>query len=571
MLFELMIENFALIRKLNVNFCQGLNILTGETGAGKSIIIDAVNLVIGDRADKSLIRTGEDKAVVQAVFYSKSSVLELLLAENGVNPSEDGSIIITREIYSNGRSASRLNDKLVTVTLVREVCKYLIDIHGQHAHQSLLYPDNHMHTLDMLMGEKIEGLKKEVEDSYHTLKNIERKLKELNENDLEKERRKDILNFQVNEIDNAELIIDEEDHLIERQALMANSEKIYKIMAESYEIINNGSNEYSSILDGIGSIISDLEDIKHFDKEISNIFEVLQEAFYKIEDCARDIRNYRDHVEFDSAELDQIEKRLDIVNKLKRKYGKTILAILEYRKKIGEELAKIESSQELIEQLTSEKYKVIADCLELSKQLSKARQSAANYLTEKMNLELLSLNMNKANFKVHIENNVDHKGQAILSAKGIDKVEFLISTNAGEPLKSLVKIASGGELSRIMLAIKTILAKSDQIPTIIFDEIDAGISGRTANIVGEKLAAISKTHQILCITHLPQIASMADQHYFIEKNIVDELTLTSIQQLSDKERISELARLLGGVSLTDLTLKHAAEVLKLAEITKQSL
>ena len=571
MLFELMIENFALIRKLNVNFCQGLNILTGETGAGKSIIIDAVNLVIGDRADKSLIRTGEDKAVVQAVFYSKSSVLELLLAENGVNPSEDGSIIITREIYSNGRSASRLNDKLVTVTLVREVCKYLIDIHGQHAHQSLLYPDNHMHTLDMLMGEKIEGLKKEVEDSYHTLKNIERKLKELNENDLEKERRKDILNFQVNEIDNAELIIDEEDHLIERQALMANSEKIYKIMAESYEIINNGSNEYSSILDGIGSIISDLEDIKHFDKEISNIFEVLQEAFYKIEDCARDIRNYRDHVEFDSAELDQIEKRLDIVNKLKRKYGKTILAILEYRKKIGEELAKIESSQELIEQLTSEKYKVIADCLELSKKLSKARQSAANYLTEKMNLELLSLNMNKANFKVHIENNVDHKGQAILSAKGIDKVEFLISTNAGEPLKSLVKIASGGELSRIMLAIKTILAKSDQIPTIIFDEIDAGISGRTANIVGEKLAAISKTHQILCITHLPQIASMADQHYFIEKNIVDELTLTSIQQLSDKERISELARLLGGVSLTDLTLKHAAEVLKLAEITKQSL
>ena len=566
-----MIENFALIKKLNVNFHQGLNVLTGETGAGKSIIIDAVNLVIGDRADKSFIRTGEDKAMVQAVFYSNNPVLDMLLTENGVNPSEDGCIIITRELYGNGRSASRLNDKLVTVSLIKEVCKHLIDIHGQHAHQSLLYPDNHLDMLDMLKGGEIVDLKKSVESSYHTLRTIEKRLKDLNENDLEKERRKDILHFQVNEIDDAELLEDEEDHLMERQTLMANSEKIYKIMAESYETIYNGRNQYLSIIDGLGSIISNIGDIRQFHKEILSIYETLQEAFYKIEDGAGDIRNYRDRLEFDPAELDQVEKRLDIINRLKRKYGKTISAVLTYRDEIAKELTEIDNSQELIDQLTREKQRILSEVMDLSKRLSILRQKASAFLTEKMNLELLNLNMDKANFKVLIEDNIDSKGQIVLTSKGFDKVEFLISTNAGEPLKPLAKIASGGEISRIMLAIKTILAKSDQIPTIIFDEIDTGISGRTANIVGEKLATISKTHQILCITHLPQIASMADQHFFIEKNMKDDVTLTSIQQLSHAERIAELGRLLGGISLTDLTLKHAKEFLKMAEKTKQSL
>ena len=564
MLFELMIENFALIKKLNVNFHQGLNVLTGETGAGKSIIIDAVNLAIGERADKSFIRTGEEKAIIQAIFYSNNPQLMKLLNENGID-AEDDLIIITRELFSSGRSISRINDKLVTVAFVKEISKFLIDIHGQHAHQSLLYPENHMDMLDSFQGDEVLNLRKNILLKFNELKEIDQKISSLIGNDGERERRKDILRFQVQEIDDAKLNVEEENKLLEQQALISNSEKIFKIMSDSYEKLFNGLSPYSPIIDGVGGIVGELLHIKNLDKQINNIYEVLQEALYGLQDSAREIRNYRDQIEFDPSELDFIESRLDLINRLKRKYGKTIFDILEYRNNIMKELEEIENSEEYIERLHNNKKELKKHYLSLSEELHQKRKTIAAYLENKMNSELLSLNMNNSRFSVKVEVNKDLSGNIIFSQKGIDKVEFLISTNAGEPLKPLAKIASGGEISRIMLGIKTILAKTDNIPTVIFDEIDTGISGRTAQIVGEKLSMISNTHQILCITHLPQIACMSDHHYYIEKFMENSNTFTNVKKLSDGERVMELGRLLGGINLTDLTLEHAKEMLSLAK------
>lgn len=570
MLFELMIEDFALIEKLNVNFHQGLNILTGETGAGKSIIIDAVNLAIGERADKGLIRTGKDKALIQVVFYSKNPKVMEILQSNGINYYEDGLIILTREIYSSGRSSSRINDKLVTATLIKEISKYLIDIHGQHSHQSLLYSENHIDIVDMFEGEEIFKLLKIYQKKYSEFKEIKEKIKVLSESDSEKERKKDMLIFQINEIDEANLTINEDENLFSQQKILANSEKIYHTMASAYESLNNGMNN-TSITDSLANIVGDFSHINGFDNKINDIYEVLQDILYRLQDIATDIRNYRDNVEFEPSLLEEIEKRLDQLNKLKRKYGNSIEEILDYREKISNELEEIESSQNRIDELSKSLVKLEKELLQLSKNLSAKRKKVAKYLEKKMNNELNTLNMGKATFKIDIKPHQSKDGNISFTQKGIDKVEFLISTNAGEPLKPLIKIVSGGEMSRIMLAIKTILANTDNIPTIIFDEIDSGISGRTANTVGEKLAIISQSHQVLCITHLPQIASMADIHFFIEKITKQKTTITKIYEIEQKDRITELARLLGGINITDLTYQHAKETLVLADKFKKKL
>ncbi len=571
MIFELVIENFALIKKLSVNFQQGLNILTGETGAGKSIIIDAMNLVIGERADKNLIRTGEDKAVIQAIFYSDNPNALELLHNNDINYADDGLIILTREIHTSGRSTSRINDKLVTAALVKEISKYLIDIHGQHSHQSLLYSENHIDILDMFQEVEIAKALKSYRKSYNELKLIDNKLKKLSEDSLETERKKDMYSFQINEINEANLSIDEDEKLFEQQKLLANSEKIFSVMVHAYENLNGGSMNNTPIIDVIGNIVKDFNDIKSFDHDIDNINEIIEDIFYKLQDVAVDIRNYKDNIEFEPFELEKIESRLDLISKLKRKYGQSISEILEYRDKIQQELQEIEDSQYLIDKLSKDKETLNSDLLKLSKDLSDKRKKAAEYLDSRMNSELKTLNMEKATFKVANHFNKDKEGNLIFTEKGIDKIEFLISTNAGEPLKPLTKIVSGGEVSRIMLAMRTILAKTDNIPTIIFDEIDAGISGRAANVVGEKLAIISKTHQVLCITHLPQIASMADVHFFIEKSIKNDITTTSINKLIEKSQILELARLLGGISITKLTFEHAKEMLALSQKFKKNI
>ncbi len=570
MLLQLMISEFALIKKLNIDFNKGLNILTGETGAGKSIIIDAVGMGIGERADKNFIRTGANKSVIQMLFSFQNKQLEDLLKNNGIDFEEDHMIILTREIYSNGRSISRINDKMVTVAFVKEVSKYLIDIHGQHAHQSLLYPENHIHILDSFDEKKVFNLKISIAQKYEELKKLKSQYRDLCGNGLERERKKDLLKFQLREIDEADLKMDEEKALMEEQKLYANMEMLLKIMSYAYEKLSNSNGNYLCITDEIGKIISKIEDIKDIDQDVSNIYRVLQDSLYCLQDVSRDILRYRDqYIDFDLSKLKMIEMRIDLINDLKRKYGKTIHEILTYREEIFLELETMEGNQNTVNHLKSRIDEMTMELLDLSKKLSAIRKNIAQKLETKVIDELAGLNMKHIVFKIDFKENMDKQGQVLLTPNGIDKIEFLISTNAGEPLKPLSKIASGGEISRIMLAFKTILAKTDNIPTLIFDEIDSGISGHTANIVGKKLDFISRNHQILCITHLPQIASIADCHFYIEKVFQEGTTLTNVKKLEEKERVIELSRLLGGLTLTDLTIEHAKEMLAISHSIKK--
>ncbi len=571
MLLDLYIENFALIEKIRVSFTNGLNILTGETGAGKSIIIDAVNMAIGLRADKNFIRTGSDKSIIQLIFQCNNSNLKDLLKGHSIELENDQILILTRELYSSGRSVSRINDKIVTVSLVREISKYLIDIHGQHEHQSLLYSENHIDILDSFAEKDIYELKAAVADKYQLLRSQERKLASLYGNEIERERKIDLLKFQVNEIDSCELTSKEEDTLLAERNLLSNSEKIYEVVSLSYEDLFHGTDRNRSLLDSLGHIANDFNHIKEYDPLLTDISQGLYETLYKLEDITRDIRLYRDRIEFDPSTLDQIEKRLDVINSLKRKYGKTIDDILEYRNRIYNELEEILNSEEIIKHLRKSIDELREELLSLSQRLSDHRKKISVDLENKITKELSSLNMENISFKVNFSAQFDSDHRHIITSKGMDRIEFLISTNSGEPLKPLSKIVSGGEMSRIMLAFKTILAAVDNIPTLIFDEIDTGISGRTATIVGEKLALISATHQILCITHLPQIALMADNHFHIVKNSVAGHTKTNVEALKMDDRIHELARLLGGVSLTQLTLEHAKEMLEQGEKFKKKL
>ncbi|WP_053957135.1 DNA repair protein RecN [Inediibacterium massiliense] len=569
MLLELIIHDFALIEHLDIHFYEGLNILTGETGAGKSIIIDAVNMAIGERADKNYIRTGSDKSVIQLIFKCNDKNLENLLKDKGIDLLEDHTIILTREIYSSGRSTCRINDRVITVSLVKEISRHFIDIHGQHQHQSLLYPENHIHILDSFDEKEIYILKQEVSSKFYQLKSLENKLESLCGNKIERERKKDLLKFQIQEIDACNLKEEEETELITKHQLLSNSEKIFHIMSNAHEKLYHGDHIHTSIIDEIGRIVKDLESIRDFDLKLRLISETLQESLYTIEDVSRDIMDYRDQVEFDPALLEYVEKRLDTINDLKRKYGNNIEEILKYRKQIGLELEEIENSENISIELQEQIEKVKKEYMKVAIKLSESRRSIGDRLQNKISQELMSLNMNKATFQTHFIHDAKNLDENYFHANGIDKIEFLISTNLGEEPKPLSKVASGGELSRMMLAFKTILAKSDNISTLIFDEIDTGISGRTANIVGEKLATISQTHQILCITHLPQIALMADHHFYIEKQVQNNMTITNIKKLSHEERITELGRLLGGTSLTDLTMEHAKEMLEIGKSFKQ--
>lgn len=571
MLLDLYIENFALIEKMRVSFTNGLNILTGETGAGKSILIDAVNMAIGLRADKNFIRTGCEKSTIQLIFQCNQSALNDVLRDHGIEFENDQILILTRELYINGRSVSRINDKIVTVSLVREISKYLIDIHGQHEHQSLLYSENHIDILDSFADKEIYALKAEIEEKYQLLKNQERNLASLYGNEIERERKIDLLRFQVNEIDACKLIKNEEETLLTERNLLANSEKIHEVVSQSYEYLFDGTDHNKSLIDILGHIANDFSHIKEYDPALADISQGLYETLYKLEDLTRDIRQYRDRIEFDPHVLNEIENRLDIINSLKRKYGKTIDDILSYRHRTNSELEEILNSEEIIQYLQRDIDQLRDELLSLSEKLSEKRKAISYELETKVMKELASLNMKSVTFKVNFSVQFDKEHRHIFTAKGIDHIEFLISTNPGEPLKPLSKIVSGGEMSRIMLAFKTILAAVDNIPTLIFDEIDTGISGRTATIVGEKLALISSTHQILCITHLPQIALMADNHFYIVKNSIEGHTKTNVEKLKNNERIDELARLLGGVSLTQLTIEHAKEMLEQGKTFKENL
>lgn len=562
MLLELHINNFALIDRLDVSFASGLNILTGETGAGKSIIIDSVNFMLGEKQTRDIIRTGQESAYVEGVFDSKSSEISEILKENGIE--EEDIIILSREINLSGRSIARINGRAVTLGTLRQVGKLLIDIHGQHEHQSLLDEEKHIYILDSFCPASFKELKAEYGELYSRLTQVEAKLQKLKTDDQYKLRRMDLISFQINEISDANLVCGEDSELIKRKAILTNSEKIYQSLSTIYEQLYSGGEEKSAF-DNIGASIVLLEGISCFDDKLKDFKSTLEDIYYRLEDVLQEIRNYRDGVEYNQEELDQIEQRLDLINMLKRKYGSTIEEILNYKSKISLELEQMERSEEIIDKLEKEKADITEKLKSLASAMTLARQETAEELKKQVEDELKYLGMEKAVFKVEILMRRD------LNPNGQDDVSFLLTANPGEPLRPLSRVASGGEMSRIMLALKSVMADIDKIPTLIFDEIDTGISGRTAQAVGERMCSIARNHQLLCVTHLPQIAAMADVHFKIEKMVKNDVTTTYVTKLSDEEQIEELGRLLGGVQVTELTRQHAREMKKLANIQKNSL
>ncbi|SES70646.1 DNA replication and repair protein RecN [Natronincola peptidivorans] len=569
MLLELEVRDFALIDRLNVNFDKGLNILTGETGAGKSIILDAINMAIGERADREFVRTGAKKSVIQAVF-SMEDVIDFhqTLEKYGVNSEEEDVLIVTREIYANGRSISRVNGIIVNQSILKHITEKLIDIHGQHQHQSLLNTEFHIDALDAYGGNELIGLLNTLSKKYKNFLLLQNELQSFCYDEVERERKIDLLKFQMQEIDAAKLQIGEEEELNQQRNIIGNSEKIYATLGNIYETFYNSSFQ-PSVLDHIASSVKSLQSISNFDNDLGYFYATLEDIEYKIQDIVREINNYQEQVNFNPEVLEEIEKRLDTINNLKRKYGKTIEIILAYRDSVEEELNNYINSEEKISKLISTIEKTKEELLDLAIRISKLRCQAAKSFQNQVISILQSLNMKNVSFTVSITKQKDSNDEIKLSKKGIDKVEFMLSSNIGEPLKPLSKIASGGEMSRIMLALKTILAHVDNIPTLIFDEIDTGISGITAQTVAEKLYDISSNRQVICITHLPQIAAKADEHFLIEKHSTEKNTKTLIRKMDRKSRIYELGRLLGG-EITDITLKHAEELINKANKKNKS-
>lgn len=545
MLEELTIKNIAVIDKLSVDMKKGLTVLTGETGAGKSIIIDSINMILGDRASKELIRNGCDKAEVEAVFTLNDTVKARLL-EDDID-FDDDSLIISRKITADGKSTARINGCAVTLANLREIADLMVNIHGQHDNQALLTPARHIGFLDNFA--KCENELSAYRDVYQKRQELLKALNNLNTDDTRREERIDLLSYQVNEIETAKLEVGEEEELIKVRDIMSRAEEIKQSAQMAYGMLYE--NDEGSAYDLISSALKAIEGITDVDESVSKAYDTISEAMYSIEDSAREVRDFADGVEYDPKALNDAEERLDLIGKLKRKYGGTVEAVIEYGKQAKAELDTMENSDRYrmeIEKALRENDKEIAEASEV---LTRVRKVSAEVLGSEIETALHELNMEKARFKVAVTGK-DY------GADGADSVEFMISANPGEELKPLSKIASGGELSRVMLAIKSILAKVDGVETLIFDEIDTGVSGSAAQKIAEKLKVIAKTSQVICITHLPQLAVAADNHFLIEKDVEGEMASTTLTDLDKDGRINEVARIVGG---GDVGLEYARKML----------
>ncbi|MDF2960011.1 MAG: repair protein RecN [Paenibacillus sp.] len=561
MLLEISIRNLAVIESVHLHFRKGFHVLTGETGAGKSIIIDALTLVAGGRSSADLVRYGSDKASIEALFQIESGhpVWETL-AGLGIEADADEHLIIRREITSQGKSTSRINGQLVNLTGLKAVGEWLVNIHGQHEHQSLFHVDEHIRWLDLFGETGIGPVKQEYHQAFQTYTNIRKSLKELEETSKQSLQMMDLYRFQVEEITSAQLKLGEDESLAEEKRKLVNAEKLYQHAADAYDLVYGGNKG----LDAISKAVQKLQDITALDPaKLQPIMEQAQNAYYQLEDAAYQIRDYRDDIEFNPARLDFIEQRLDTISSLRRKYGDSVEDILQYVIKIQQELDLIENKDEKLQELQKQEQQAVALVRKLAHQLSDQRQLVAEQLAGEIVSELRDLHMEKTQFKVQIVYRED-----ALTAEGGDDVEFLISANPGEPLRSLSKIASGGEISRVMLALKSIFARVDRIPVLVFDEVDTGVSGRAAQAIAEKMSRLSSSCQVFSITHLPQVACMADAHYRIHKTTDGERTFTHVDDLNSDGRIHELARMLGGVEVTGTTLQHAQEMLDLANDKK---
>ncbi|WP_174734188.1 DNA repair protein RecN [Mesobacillus harenae] len=560
MLNELSIRNFAIIEGLSVSFKKGLTVLTGETGAGKSIIIDAVHLLVGGRGSSEFVRHGEDKAEIEGLFfldtlhhpcYNKAK-------EFGIE-IEDGMMVLRRDIASSGKSVCRVNGKLVTIAVLREIGSTLIDIHGQHEHQELMDETNHFMLLDQFGSDEIFPAVKEYLQVYRTYEQTEKKLKSLSENEQQMAHRLDLIQFQLTEIQSAQLKLNEDTDLLEEKRKLGNFEKIYESIQGSYGALQGDQKG----LDWIGMVMDNLQAAADLEPSYKEMYDAVATSFYALEDTAHNLRNELNQLEYDPQRLNEIEERLNEINQLKRKYGKTIEEILEYSATIEEEIETIENKEVHIGQIEKELISLRKDLAIEANNLSSLRKKWAKKLTKLILKELKDLYMEKTVFEVKF-----HAAPETYTKNGMDRIEFYISTNPGEPLKPLSKVASGGELSRIMLALKSIFSKHQGVTSIIFDEVDTGVSGRVAQAIAEKIYKVSVDSQVLCISHLPQVAAMADTHLYITKTIKSGRTRTSVLPLNEAEKIREIGRMISGVEITDLTKKHAEELLLLAHDMK---
>ncbi len=565
MLLALTVQNFAIIEHLNIEFADGLNVLTGETGAGKSIIVDALSLALGYRSSSDTIRTGKDKIVVQALFAMDyiDPQLELIFEQYGIN-IENNSILLSREIYRNGRNICRANDTLVNVSNLREMSAFLVDIHGQHEHQKLLNQNTHINVLDAYAGDVVELKKQITSKAYLSMMQAKEYYQNLVQKEKNAKEKEEELTEKLSEIRSLDLQISEDELLEQRKKILSNSEKLYAYIDNAYSLLYNDD---SNINDNLAECVDNLKLAAEIDIQLAKDTNDLYESSIIIQEIIYTLRDYKDSIEFNPQELDTIQDRLNKINNLKRKYGATIEEILAEADNFEEQLNLIKDSEKEIQKALTHLKQCEEDYIKHAVILSNQRKQAAEQLSKRMIAILSELAMPNAAFQIDFTDN-NTQNPVAYSSNGIDKVQFLISTNIGQELKPLTKIASGGEVSRIMLAIKSLLANTDRTGTLIFDEIDTGISGRTAQIVAEKMSALSTGHQILCITHLSQIASMADKHFLISKSSTSDDTFTNFEVLNKEGRIRELARMLGGVHVTETTMKHASEMLRLANELK---
>lgn len=557
MLAELRIENFALIERLELELNAGLNVLTGETGAGKSIIIDAVSLLLGGRGSQEFVRSSCTKAFVEGVFrlHPDRPVCQRL-AEWGYELEED-LLMLSRELSNTGRNVCRVQGRSVPLSLYRELGELLIDINGQHDYQSLLKAENHVYLLDAL-DEGLGALKNNVQKSARKVQEIQQQLDRLLGSEQDLARREDMLKFQVEEIEAARLVDGEEEELVQERSRLVNAEKLSSLTAGAYQKLFAGFERQQSALDLAAESMSHLKDLAEIDENAAAMLTSLEGAYYEMEEVARELRDYQESIVFDQGRQEEVEERLVVLKNLKRKYGASIAEIQNYYAEVAAELEQLSHQEELQAQLQHDLLSATNTYWQHAGELSRKRQAVAAVIEKKMAEELAELKMSGTEFQVYFAK------RDKVHQNGEDIVEFMFSPNHGEPVKPLAKTASGGELSRVILALKTILAQVDPVPTLIFDEVDSGVGGEAVRKVAEKLAQIGVSRQVLCVTHSPQVASFADRHFFISKNVQEGRTTTKVTLLDQNERVQELARMLGGAALTELTVKHAEEMLKMA-------
>ena len=536
MITSLHIKNIGIIDEININLNSGFNVLTGETGAGKTLIMDSLSILAGGRFSKEMIRRGEEHSYVEACFYLPNEPI-----------SSEGNVIISREIYASGRNLCKINGRMVTVNELKAFMEDKIDIHGQHENQTLLNTNFHVKLLDEFTGNELLEIKKEYQENYKKMQEIKKEIEKNYGDEKEKKRKLDLLKYQKNEIEVANLKIGEEDELEEKRKKIMHAEKIA-------ENLNKADNSiYMGAIENIEVGLRSLEKIEDFSEEYTASCNSLREIYYSLQEVARDISAFKDDIEFDEEERKETEERLDLLYSLKSKYGNTVEEILNYKNEVTEEIERIENAEEYVNSLKNSLNKIETEMLKQCEKIKTLRKTSARELENKINKELEDLEMKNARFIVQITDTAE------FTLEGKEKIEFQIITNIGEIAKPLTKIASGGEMSRIMLAIKKVLADVDEVPVLVFDEIDTGISGKAANSVAEKMKQIAEKHQVICVTHLASIAAKGDYNYYISKTQEDGKTKTNIKELEEEEIIKEIARIATG-ELTAIAIEHARQL-----------